>query len=777
MFGRISPLFLVTAVWLASLLGEEGIVHAQAAREVSAAEVRKSIDLAVEYLKGHQQADGTWPNKPVYGGGLTPLCTLALLNAGCTIDDGAVARALKHLRKFEPYSTYTASLQTMVFCIAEPDKDRHLIERNVRWLESKQHKTGDSAGMWALPSLLTPDHTDNSMTHLAMLALYEAQRIGVYASDDTWRLAREFWIRTQNEDGSWGWGPDFPGSGSMTCAGIASLVNSARALGVADAQVIGERIDCCIPAHEDKSLERAFAWLTKRFSVNRNPGTRFWHSYYLYSLERAARITSRRFIGDHDWYREGAHMLVNIQSLSGEWASDLDEEEVADPLVSTSFMLMFLSKGRWPVVLAEVKHGPGNDWRHHGNSLHNLVSRTETAWNEPLSYQTVDISAATVEDLLQSPVLYVTGRTAPQFGENEIAKLRQYIDRGGFLIAHPSCDGAEFDAGFRALVKKIFPTAEYPLQLLTSGHPVWRAEKKIDPRYAPEIWGVETGCRTAVLYCPRDLACSWELTTNRPMNNISPTVRARLNSDLIVGMNMLTYCTNREVGFKDPSYTVAGTAEPREFERGKIYMANVLHTGGCDVAPGALRRILQLARSGLDIDYAIEEHEVALTDPDLFKYQMLFMHGRKSFELTPAERQQLKLYLQRGGTLLADAVCSSTEFTDSFRREMLRISTNPVLTRLPADNEVFQGEFGGFEISRVKYRPAFQSQGDRPATKIVEGAAHLEGLEINGRVAVFFSPLDLSCAIESRDSADCPGYVRDDAIRLVMNVLLYSMEP
>ena len=35
--------------------------------------------------------------------------------------------------------------------------------------------------------------------------------------------------------------------------------------------------------------------------------------YYLYGVERVGRLTGRRFIGGHDWYREGADYLVRQQ--------------------------------------------------------------------------------------------------------------------------------------------------------------------------------------------------------------------------------------------------------------------------------------------------------------------------------------------------------------------------------------------------------------------------------------------------------------------------------
>ena len=37
-----------------------------------------------------------------------------------------------------------------------------------------------------------------------------------------------------------------------------------------------------------------------------------------------------------------------------------------------------------------------------------------------------------------------------------------------------------------------------------------------------------------------------------------------------------------------------------------------------------------------------------------------------------------------------------------------------------------------------------------------------------------FSPYDISCALENRESLECEGYTRKDAARIGLNVLLYS---
>jgi len=40
---------------------------------------------------------------------------------------------------------------------------------------------------------------------------------------------------------------------------------------------------------------------------------------------------------------------------------------------------------------------------------------------------------------------------------------------------------------------------------------------------------------------------------------------------------------------------------------------------------------------------------------------------------------------------------------------------------------------------------------------------------------VIFSAYDVSCALERHDSLECRGYVRDDAARLAVNIVLYSL--
>ena len=53
-----------------------------------------AIDRGIAYLKREQSPRGNWGEMAGYTGGVTALCTLALLNAGVPADDPTIVKAL-----------------------------------------------------------------------------------------------------------------------------------------------------------------------------------------------------------------------------------------------------------------------------------------------------------------------------------------------------------------------------------------------------------------------------------------------------------------------------------------------------------------------------------------------------------------------------------------------------------------------------------------------------------------------------------------------------------
>ena len=105
----------------------------------------------------------------------------------------------------------------------------------------------------------------------------------------------------------------------------------------------------------------------------------------------------------------------------------------------------------------------------------------------------------------------------------------------------------------------VFPEPEYKLQQVTPGHPIWRMEEKVRPDspYVGQLWSVEYGCRTSVVYSTEDLSCYWELAQPGRPTTYPEAVEERIDDALAVGVNVLTYATNREPKGKEQSFDAA----------------------------------------------------------------------------------------------------------------------------------------------------------------------------------------------------------------------------
>jgi hypothetical protein len=759
---------------------------------VSSQAIQRAIERARDWLIREQRPNGSWESAMRTEDtrvGATALVMLALANAGVDRSHLAMQRGLDWLRRQQPDETYSVSLQVLVLAMLSPDADRVILERNVAWLERAQVTQGPAAGSWSYGQ--NRGTGDNSNAQFALLALHEAERAGVRVQRQVWTRAQQYWVSCANPDGSWGYTVgNSGGSGSMTCAGIASIWITAEHIGTPDARAAADTVSCCGGGSSPKPLEKGLQWLGRRFSVVENPGTggQTWLHYYLYGLERVGRFTARRFIGESDWYLEGAKMFVATQDgLTGAFRGG----RVEDPVVATSFALLFLAKGRRPVIIAKSRHGPDDDWNRHGHDIARLVEHVESRWRADhpagLSWHIVDTPAADLEDLLQAPVFWLSGREAFSLGPNAGDRLRRYIDEGGFIFAEACCPRSEdFDRRMRELVVEIFPEPEYRLHLLPPEHPAWHAEELVPAELHRPLLGVDYGCRTCLIYAAPDdaanqaampsLSCLWELG-GPSSQSLSPAVRREVQAALAIGTNVIAYATNRELKRKDELFAIAPDAKPApdDFARGQIAIAKLRHTGMCDAAPAALANILRAAARELGVRVDDTPSQIDPADPTLFNHHLVFMHGRQGFAYDAPRRERLRQFLERGGMLLADSICASATFTAAFRTEIAAILPGHALEEIPADDPLFTAAaYGGYDIREVSLREPAGGDGPMNVRKR-KVAPKLEGVKLGDRWGVIFSPYDLSCALEKQNSLECTGYNRDDAEKIALNVLLYSL--
>jgi hypothetical protein len=750
--------------------------------EITATQVNTSIDRGVKFLRSQQRTDGSFPQFATSAGdssfldGVSSLATLALLNCGLDHQDPTIAKALSYLRntKMSQY-TYVVSLQLMVFCQAEPQRDQLLIRRNAQWLINAQNPTN---GGWGYRPELSS--TDPSNSQFALLALHEAERQGSGIPPQTWHAANAYWSSRQHATGGWNYDSSFgpAPSVSMTCAGIASLVITQGKQVNIEQRIVDGKVQCCNSTIADGQIEKGLNWLASRIRVGSGAVTKNTsYFYYMYCIERVGRLTGKRYIGTTDWYRLGCESIVNLQDkLRGAWAGSLGRGE-NQPAIATSFALLYLSKGRRPVVIAKLKYGKTNDssWNQHADDMQNIVLHTERRWNMYLTWQSIDINLASTNDLLETPVLFISGKDSLDLTAGQKKRLVEYINQGGFLFVENSCQNPQFDSQFQQLMKELFPQS--PLAPLPPNHAIWFSDSHIGPSLIGKIHGIQTCCRTSIVYSSVPLGCYWELYNPREDERITKNIAGEINQRLALGTNILSYATGRELHNKlDRPLVSTTTPATTSVLRKTLTIPEISHHGGSDDAPRALNNLLQVLSTQLDIRVTTGRRVLTLSD-SLQQYPLVFIHGRQQFKFSTQERQALRTFVENGGVLFGDAICASRTFAESFRREMSLIFPNDALRRLPPDHTMFTDEYDGFDLTTITLRtPSARSKSQMAEILETHGSPHVEAIHINGRLAVAFSPYDLSCALENQISIECKGYSRQDAARLGSNIILFSLQ-
>jgi hypothetical protein len=780
--GLLSSLLAVTAVLPAP--------PPERPKEELADQVRIAIDRGKRFLRDRER-QGRWEedlNGFIWTGGWSGLALLALLNAGVPPDDPVIQRGLVKLRQVEPRHTYVVALQTMVFVQAGFPVDRDRIKRNVDWLLRSRIARGWTYG----PQQNDQARGDFSNTQYALLGLHEGIRSGVKVPEDDLKAIQSLYLRSQHEDGSWGYvmggGPQGQARLTMTAAGLCGLIITGMDLD-SGKQVLrddGSAVNC--GAYEaQKPVVDALRWVGNRFPDKLDESTvgiLGYPFYCLYGIERAGRLSGQRFIGGNDWYRIGCEYLVKTQDPSdGSWQGrgagvDLDRA----PIVATSFALLFLSKGRTPVLLTKLAYGaPDNEgWNNKHNDARHLVefASRELFKKQSLAWQVFDtrrLEAGGEErvreltgELLQSPILYFNGHNLVGWSGLDTDLLKEYVANGGFVLIENCCGKAHeprFDQRIREIIAKVFET---PLEPFAADHPIFLGKYNVSARNFP-LEGIQQGCKTVLVYSPVPLAGYWEADDSK-------TGRGREAFEL--GANIIAYAT----GLEPPKPRLTGVEVFRgdsareEVRRGFLKVAQLEHNGDWHPAPKAMRNLMTEARKG-GLDVVLQTRDLAPSDPNLFDYRFMYMHGRKAFATTDAEKKNLRFLLKSGGLLFADACCGSKAFDTAFRSfmEELWAMDKLKLEPIPADDPLFGSELNGIAITSVRCRRE-GPDGRRPEAEYRDVPPALEGVKIDGRWVVIYSRYDIGCALEKHPSGDCLGHTFESAVQLGKAVVQYALK-
>jgi len=151
---------------------------------------------------------------------------------------------------------------------------------------------------------------------------------------------------------------------------------------------------------------------------------------------------------------------------------------------------------------------------------------------------------------------------------------------------------------------------------------------------------------------------------------------------------------------------------------------------------------------------------VKLESTEIYQFPFAVMTGEGAFSLSQPQRQNLRTYLSNGGFIVASAGCSSGPWSSSFVSEITTIFPEVKLTTLDLSHPVFHTIY---EISRLDCKKS-------------SGQAHLEGLEIDGKIVLIFSRDGLNDTSKAGGNCCCCGGNEISNSRQVnVNLLAYAL--
>lgn len=360
-------------------------------------ELKSRIDSAIEngvrWLKGQANKDGRIMDDGGYavgtaaGTGSTALALSALLHSGVKPDDpviragfGYIAAMNTKLIQVYDLALYLTALESKYLPMGWVEEVEAFTEDKAREEIARRITPEDKAAAERAAHLLVerqakngafgyqdPGYPNMSSLQYALLGLKSASRMGVRIPSSVWtralsyidsatvsyteeevRIVRRGGAVEERKETVCGWGYLEPAyrwpTGTMTLAALAIIAVCRSEL---------ERTDSWSEGRS-KQLVRlewgGFGWMKRWYGVRAGTPEGCGYGaampfYYLYGLERALILQSVERIADHDWYHEGAAILLSWQYPNGKWNGPHNT-----PIIDTAWALLFLKRATIPIT-------------------------------------------------------------------------------------------------------------------------------------------------------------------------------------------------------------------------------------------------------------------------------------------------------------------------------------------------------------------------------------------------------------------------------------------
>ena len=678
-----------------------------------------------------------------YQTGLNALCVYALLQSSYAIKDerlnvkGPFVRNLIDHMKAMPADngpvTYARGIRATALALLARPEDKAALAKDVAYLLGSHMNgaytyqaiarggrgggsPGRFEGMW-----------DNSNSQYGLLGVWSAAEIGAEVNSTYWAAVENHWTKCQLDDGSWDYAGYNRGGGgriSMSVAGVASLFVTHDYL---DAPLIGSSVG---REPFSKALAKGLAHL--EFGDN---AVNISGGYTLYGLERAGLASGFKFFGDHDWYRELAAAVIRAQDMDGSWGNE----------VETAYHLLFLARGRHPILMNKLRYD--GYWANRPRDVSNLARFGSRELERPLNWQVVPITRDWT-DWTDSPILEISTHTAANFSDAEIEKIRNFVDAGGLLFTQADAGKPEADKWAQELARKLFPL--YEMRDLPDDHEIYSILYKPSPH--PVLRGVSNGARLLMVHSPTDVTQYWQMRQDKTRRSLFE-----------LGINLFLYAS----GKGDLRNRIASTYIPAQGPAtgGKLSALRIKYPGNWDPEPVAWGRFARYFQQETDV--ALDVRAVDLDRLDFKVAPFAHWTGTHAYTATDAEVAAIRKFVGDGGVLLIEPCGGSGEFFESARQALQRAfpeahgqlisKTSPMLTASGP---------GMDDLTIPAVRNYVKSKG-------LGTSGRLDELRF-GKGVVIYNPLDITSGLLGTHTWGILGFEPAYASSLLKNVLLWS---
>jgi hypothetical protein len=710
-----------------------------------------AISKGVRYLLSKQSDGGGWVGRPTegWGGGPTALVTLALLSCGEDPQSPPMVQAVKLLKRVgeqeSSKATYSVGLHASVFAVLPGAARGPELRGDLTWLETNM-LPGQRSGLYNYGS---QGQGDYSNSQYGVLGVWAAAEAGLEVPLSYWRTVENAWLRGQHADGGWGYTPrDSISYVSMTAAALATLYITHDYLHARDYQNLARPF-------VNKPLAAGLEWMAENFAVDSNPGyygmgrgineggdpNDPWVHYMLFGYERVGEATGLTRFGEHKWYDEGAEFLIRTQAYDGSWNGK------AGPEVSTAYALLFLSRGRSPVVAQKLE--AGERWNNRPRDVAGFTRFMRRATERHVNWQIVPITATPAE-FRDSPLLYIASDRPLALDDAGKTAIRTYIEQGGLVVAANEGSTSSLTQNIISLARELFPL--YSFRDLPKDHQIYTANFSVSLPTAP-IRGLSNGLRELIILYPvGDMPWQWHSAGG----GFAPR-----NTPYASLANLWLYATDRA----NPRYKgedVWVERDPSIQTTRSLTLARLRYGGNWNPEPAGWTRLSNIMANFDQFDLKVQEVDTVMP-PEV---GLAHLTATRAIQPTNDRRAMIRNYLSNGGLLLMDAAGGAPEVPASYEQLLKDLFPDVVIAPLPLTHPIYHAsDVGGFELDSVDYRRIPNA----PAIHI----PRLRGATVNSKLVAIISYQDISGALVGYAHSGLNGYTPASAADLMRNLILW----